>query len=200
MPGRHHWNLQVEEAVLAEVVRAGADFQRSAVVSRFMGRGAGKSTLFRWIQEIIDSGIPGQHVARLVKEAAAERAARSEDPSADVATAIGARLPIRVTPGEIAGAVQIVATLREIVADFELLIQHAKTDDGRVRNARLLVTANAELRRCLEAAVKLQQAMREVDQVDKLHDAILEEIAKLAPETAEAIYRRIDQIAAQWEV
>jgi hypothetical protein len=183
--------LEVEEAVLAEVVRAGAAFQRSAVVSRFLGRGAGKSTLFRWVQEFIESGAPGQHVSRLITLAAAERVAHSEHPGTDLAAAVSAKLPIRVSRAEMAGAVHVVDKLCEIIADYDLLIRHARTDDGKVRNGRLLVVANAELRRCLETAVKLYQAMRDIDQVDRMRDAILEEIAKLSPETAEAIYRRI---------
>ena len=40
--------------------------------------------------------------------------------------------------------------------------------------------------------------MREVSAIDAMHDAIIEEIKKTAPEVAEAIFRRIDAIAASW--
>jgi hypothetical protein len=192
--------LEVEEAVFAEVAKAGPEFRRSSVVNQFLDRGAGKSTLFRWVNEVIDSGRPGQHVARIVQAAAAERAARAVDPAADVAIAIAAKLPIRVTAEDMTGVVRLVEKLRAIVRDIDLLIAHSKADDGKVRNARLLLAANGEMRKTLETALRMQEAMHSAQQIDKMHDAILDEVAKLAPETAEAILRRIDLVAAQWEV
>lgn len=42
------------------------------------------------------------------------------------------------------------------------------------------------------------KAMHEVSQVDRLHSNVLEEIAKLLPECAEAICVRIGQVATEW--
>ena len=67
-----------------------------------------------------------------------------------------------------------------------------------MRNARLLLQATENLRRCLETGLRIAEAMREMDQVDKFHAAILEEIAKMDPVLAERVVLRLGQIAEQW--
>jgi len=76
---------EVERAVLMELARTGPDkFRPDTIVKAFKGR-AGRTTLFRWIRQTIESGKPAQHLARTVKRAAAARAKRSEDPAASAA-------------------------------------------------------------------------------------------------------------------
>jgi hypothetical protein len=194
---------ELETAMLQEAERLGPDgFDRAAVVGRFMDRGVGRSTVFRWAAAIVASGRLGQHVTRKVREAAETRAARTPEPAKEVAGEIATMLPVRVSVDEVVkgggSTLKVIDKLNSIVVDLDALVAHAKTPDGAVRNARLLLAASGELRKCLETAVKLYEAMREVDQVDRLHDAIIDEIEKLSPVTAEAIYRRLDQVAAQW--
>ena len=89
---------EVETAALAELERAGPNgLRRAALVRRFSGRGAGRSTLFRWIDELINSGRAGEHLARRVKVAAANRAYRSPDSAADAARDAARALPAMVT-------------------------------------------------------------------------------------------------------
>jgi hypothetical protein len=194
---------EVEAAVLADVTKLGPDqFSKVDVVRRFIERGASRATLFNWVNAILDSGRPGQHVARIVKKAAEARAARTPEPAKEVAGEIAAMLPVRVSVDEVVkgggSTLNVIDKLNSIVADLDALVAHAKTDDGKVKNARLLLSASRELRGCVETGLKLYQAMREVGQVDRLQEAMLDEIEKLSPETAEAIYRRMDQIASQW--
>jgi len=193
-----------EATVLSEIGRVGIDaFDRAAVVRRFSGEGTSPRTLYRWVQALFDGGRAGQHLARTVQEAAAARAAASPDPAADAARAVGELLPAQVTVDDIAGGgstVRIIETLASVVADVRLLVRHAKTDDGRVRNSKLLLSASAELRKCLETAVRLQEALRDVQQIDKLHAAIIDEIAKEAPELAERMFLRVDRFCSQFEV
>jgi hypothetical protein len=54
------------------------------------------------------------------------------------------------------------------------------------------------MRRCLETGVRLHQAMREVDEVDRLQKAIIDAIAEESPDLARRIYLKIDAIAASW--
>jgi hypothetical protein len=169
-------------------------------MKRFKDRGVSEATLYRWIDATIASGKPGQAVARKVQEAATARAARTDDPVADVVADVKDRLPVIVRVDDLGSgnAVNVLDRLARVMGDVELLVQHAKTGDGKVRNARLLLVSSAELRKCLETSVKFYAAMRETAQSDRLQEAILDEIAKASPEVAEAIYRRIDHIAATW--
>jgi hypothetical protein len=116
----------------------------------------------------------------------------------EVAVHLPTIVPIEVVGGGGGKTVNVLERLSRVMADIELLVGHAKTDDGKVRNSRLLLQSSAELRKCLETSVKFYQAMRDVDQVNQLHAAILAEIRKVSPEMAEAILRRIDAIAASW--
>ena len=91
--------------------------------------------------------------------------------------------------------VKLIEELGTVVADLKALVAHAKTPDGKPRNARLLLMASDRIRACLETAMKIYQAMRDMDQVDRLHDAILEEVGHEAPAVRERILRRVAAMA-----
>jgi hypothetical protein len=192
---------EVEAATLAEIERAGVErFSKASVVRPFLTR-CSQATLYRWINNILAAGKPGQHAVRKVKEAAEARASRTADPVAEVVEAIRVRLPevVRIEDvGAGSTTVGVIQRLEDVIANVEMLVRHAKTDDGKIRNARLMLLALAELRKCLETSVKFYQAMREIDQIDRLHTVILEEIGKQSPELAEQILLRIDAIAGAW--
>ena len=99
---------EVSDAVLVEVEQIGVDgINAAGIVARFVGRGVSERQLYRWINQIIGSGQPGQHLAKRVKAAAAERSARVPDP-AEAAAAVAAEarelLPARVSPDDIVAA------------------------------------------------------------------------------------------------
>src|SRR6185312_5493699 len=129
--------LEVEQAVLAAAEKLGVEgIDTAGIVRQCTARGVADSTLFRWCREIIQSGKPGQHAARLVKAAAAGRAARSDDPAASVATELVEKLPIVVKVDEVIGtaaggkAVGVIERLQGLMVDVEMLIRHAKSEDG----------------------------------------------------------------------
>jgi hypothetical protein len=108
-------------AVLEEIERLGPNgFSKDVVVRRFLDR-AGKSNLYRWLDEVIASGRPGQHLARVVKEAAAKRAETSPDPARAAAEEVATKLPVVVSPGEIAGTgtVNVINKLQECIKTAE---------------------------------------------------------------------------------
>jgi hypothetical protein len=176
-------------------------FTKDDVVRRFLGKGTSRSTLYTWVDKALASGKPGQALAQAVKAAADDRATRTPDPVAQVVGEVAGHMPVAVRPDQMIGmpTVNLIGKLGEIVANMDLLIAHSKDEKtGKVRNARLLLAASDRLRACLETAMKVYAAMRDVDQIDRLHAAILDEIAKESPHVAERILRRIDGIAAQW--
>ena len=197
-------HAKVEAAVLEEVGRVGVDgFDRAALVRRFEGHGASPRTLYRWIGVLFESGRIGQHLARTVQEAVAARSAASPDPAAEAAREVGEILPRLASPGEIAaggGPIAVMALLQNCVQAAVDTMRHAKTDDGRVRNSKLLLAASAELRKCLETTVRIFETMREVSHVDRLHAEIIEEIGRESPELAERVLRRLDQFCSRFDV
>ena len=192
---------EIEVAVIAEIGRVGpAELDRAALVRGFAGRGAGRSTMFAWIDRILASGRPGQAITRTIKAAAAERAARSPAPAADAAAQAAALLPVRVTPDEAAGGggLRILDKLAAVVADAEAVVRHAKREDGSPRNAKLLLAAGDALRRAMETCLKVTNAMHEIDAVDRFHGEIIDALRQESPELAARVVHRLMQINARW--
>jgi hypothetical protein len=77
-------------------------------------------------------------------------------------------------------------------------MRHARTPEGAVRNAKLLLSGSEHLRRCLEMAVKLQAALREDSDLERFHDAVMGEIRKESPECATRIAMRLGPVAQRW--
>jgi hypothetical protein len=192
---------EVEAAVAKAVKTIGiGGFRKESVVQKFLGRGASASSLYRWIDATIASGKPGQAAVKAVKRAAKVRAARTPDPVGEIVAEVREHLPAVVRVEEIAGTptVRIIEELAIVVADLKALVRHAKGSDGSVRNARLLLQASDRVRACMETAMKIQAAMHDVDQVDRLHDAIIAEIAKCDRELAERVIRALRAISSKW--
>jgi hypothetical protein len=203
LAGRRALRAEVEAALLAELERVGPDrLNRADVLRRFEGRGADRSTLFRWAAALLASGRAGQHLARKVRAATAERAVRvPAAPAADAAREAVERLPVAVRPEDIAGGpgpIAVIERLQTCIRAAEQVMAHARDAEGRVRNARALLAATETLRRCLETAARLHEAMRSVNDVDRFHAAVLAEVAKEAPETAERIVQRLTHLARAW--
>jgi hypothetical protein len=60
------------------------------------------------------------------------------------------------------------------------------------------LSATEVLRRSLDTAVKLQQAITDVSQVEKFHAAVIETISEENPATAERLLVRLQQLNASW--
>lgn len=193
---------EVEAAVIAELARVGPDLNKADLAKRFADRGASRATLYRWIDGPLKSGAAGQHLAREVKAAAAARA-ELPDPPAAAAEAARPSLPAVVRMEDVAsqGTIPVIAKLVGCIGIAEQLIKHAKTPEGEVRSAKLLLAASEHMRRNLETAVKLQQAIAGTAKVEEFHNAVLElvrDVAREHPAAAEAIVTRLAQLAARW--
>jgi hypothetical protein len=149
-----------------------------------MGRGASRTTLYRWASGLEASGKPDQHVVRKVAAAAD----------------VGARLPALVKVDDVvsAGAIPVMDRLNQCVAAAGQVIAFARTPEGAVRNSKLLLSASEHLRRCLETAARVTETMMRAERVERFHATIIEEIGKEAPVVAEHLAMRLAQLASQW--
>lgn len=194
---------EVEAAVLAELGRVGPEaFRPAEIVRAFEGRGA-RATLFRYVERVMASGKPTQAVARQIKDAAAARA-ELPDPPASAAAAVAAKLPAVVKIEDVAssgGMIPVIEKLVGCIRTADQLIAHARTDDGKVRSARLLLAASEHMRRNLETAVRLQEAMRQAADMERFHAkimAVVRSVAARHPEVAEEIITGLSQVATEW--
>jgi hypothetical protein len=95
-------------------------------------------------------------------------------------------------------ALAVVEKLQECVRVAESLMKHARMPDGAIRNSGLLLKASEHLRRTLETAARLQEAMMQVSQVERFHSLIIAEVAKESPEAAERILAAVGGLADSW--
>lgn len=200
MSGAASLRQDFEAALLAEIERVGIDaLDRGAVVRRFASPEASQRTLYRWCADLVDSGRAGQHLAAVLTAAAAARAARSAAPAADAAREAVAAMPTIATPATIVGTspVGLVENLGEAIRCVNQVMTHARDAEGKVRNAKLLLTASGTLSRCLDTAIRLYAAMHQHSALEAFHASVLAEVAAESPATAERIVARLKRLGEQ---
>ena len=136
-------------------------------------------------------------VERQRQEAAEARAARSNAAAADAAREATTAPPAAVRPEDIAGAggtLAVIEKLQACIRAAEQVMAYARTEDGRVRNVKALLAASQHLRRSLETAIKVQQTMMELAEVEKFHQAIFDVLREETPELVERVVRRLHQL------
>lgn len=207
---------EVSDAVLLEVEQIGVDgINAAGIVARFVGREVSERTLFRWVEKILASGQPGQHLAKRVKAAAAERSARVPDPAEaaeEVATEARELMPARVSPDDIVAAaapadapgrpkIRVIEMLADVIADAQLVVAHAKID-GKPRNPRLLLQAGESLRRAAETALKVTAAMNDIDKMEQFHEDLLNSVESVARkhghEIGEEMFLALRRVHERW--
>jgi len=175
-------------------------FDKASVARPFMTRGLTRSTVYRWIREILATGRPGAAIEAEVVKAAKARAERTPEPARDAAQEIVALIPPVVTLGDLTGEDGTIAVVSRIIAilrDMDLLVAHAKHDDGKVKNSKLLIAASREMRQGLETAMKLKEGLRQERDLDEMMRAIVAEVARESPACAERILRRMTGVLTQ---
>ena len=207
---------EVSDAVLVEVEQIGVDgINAAGIVARFVGRGVSERQLYRWINQIMSSGQPGQHIARKIKQAAAERSARVPDP-AEAAAAVAAEarelLPARVSPDDIVAACtpaeaarpeySVIEMLAGVIEDAQLVVAHAKHDDGKPKMPRLLLQAGESLRRAAETALKVTAAMNDIDKMEQFHEDLFNSVESIARkhghEIGEEMFLALRRVHERW--
>jgi hypothetical protein len=192
---------EVKVAILAEAERVGVDgLKRVAIMKRFAGRGVSEATLYRWIDSILAGGMADQHMARVIEAAAAERIARDPEPGRSIAAEVRTKLPTapKVEHIATAGVIPVIERLDICLAAADQLMAHSRTEEGKVRNSKLLLASSEHLRRCIETAAKITDTLMRGEKVERYHAAIIEEIAKESPLLAERVLMRISQLTNAW--
>lgn len=194
----------VEAAAFAEVERSGPEgFRSDAVVKQFVGSGADRSTLFRWVAALKSSGKLGAHLAERVRFAAADRAVHLPSPVDDAAREAAALLSQPFRPEEIAaagGVLNFTASLRRCVATAEQVLRQATAPDGSIRTPRLAPTASDHLRRCLETAARVAVAMRDLQNLRRFHLAVIDVVRAENPDAAERLLQGLERLTDELAV
>ncbi len=193
---------EVEAAALAELERVGPEaFRADAVVRVFLGRGADRATIYRWLQRLKESGRMGAHLAERVRAEAAEAAARSAEPSRQIAERCVALLPKPVRPDDFAatgGVLNFMRILGRCISTAEQVLRQSMQPDGTVRLTKTALSACEHLRRCMQTAAGVAESMRSIERVDAFHEAVVAEIEAVAPEAAARLRMRLQHLTSEW--
>lgn len=98
-------------------------------------------------------------------------------------------------------ALEVIAKLRACIIAAEQVMAFSRKEDGSVKMSKTLLSASEHLRRSLETAVKLHEAMRTVSDIERFHDeliAVVGEVAQEYPPAAELLLTRMREVAARW--
>lgn len=194
----------LEAAVLEEALRVGVDrVRRSDIIEGFMARGVPRATGFQWVRDYFESGRLGQAIARRIRESAEARATDMHLSAAqlvaeDATRALPASPSVICAIAATSRPLDIIGELASAIADVKAVRQTAFGPDGKPRNTRLVLSAAEAMRRNLETAVRLQQAMHDLARLERFNAAIVEEIAKESPELAQRVVMRLQAITTSW--
>ena len=190
---------EIEAAVIAKIMQAGPEkFKAADIVGQFAVRGPERSTLFRWVKRIVESGRPGQAWVHQV-QAAVDSSANAPEATKEVMAAIEAKLPRRATVDDVAGGIRVIHELREGLKAAHQVEAQARTSNGDgISDPWLLLAASKMIRRWVETALRLEQATDKVNKVERFHAAVLKEVGRESPECAQRILRRLTALAQDW--
>jgi len=197
---------EVEAAVVKELARVGPDgFKHEAVVKAFADRGS-RTTLYRWVTASLKSGKAGIALEKQAAAATKRRAKRDADPAAGAARDVVAELPAPVSvaqaiaPDAPDSAIPFMAKLQECFRTAEQILAYARTPEGAIRNAKLILAGSEHVRRTLETAARIQEGMLELQQVGRFHQAVFDVLKTADPAVAERVLIRLRQLNVTWGV
>ncbi|MDU7524417.1 MAG: hypothetical protein E7K72_24125 [Roseomonas mucosa] len=196
---RNALKAEVEAAVSARMQEVGpTEFRPGDVARQFAGR-APKATLFRWIQGAVSSGRPAAEYRQAVR-GAVTRAEQSGEPAAEVIAAQAvAVMPQPLRPGDITGTgINVIERVKTIIDTYEEVARKCRNEDGTIKNIKGIMQAQSGMREALRLCLQIAEAMREFDQIDRMHTAMVEEIGKESPECAQRIFLRLNEMATQF--
>jgi hypothetical protein len=159
-----------------------------------------RSTFYRWLTEI-DGAPLDRTVAEMIRDARLGGRAEVESVAGEVQARAAAALPKVPSLEDCAAAttpLPVMEKLHKCLAAAEDVMARSRDAAGAVRNSKMLLQAAEQLRRSLDTAVKLQEAISDGLQIEQFHAAIMEEIAKIDPSVAARITARLLEVNAAW--
>jgi len=219
-PDKAKLRAQFERDVMAEIDRVGpAGFRRHEMVARWAHAGAGRSTIWRWLKKMVDDPAgAGRHFTQgpvLPKEAAGS--ADAEAPLAGPGPAKTTAKPpitkarakhLKISPAvppqtaatasRVHGSFAIIDNLQSCMTAASMVMANAQRAPNDPRSARLVLQASETLRRTMETAIRLHDALWNAARVEEFHAAIIAEVAANDGPTAERIMARLEEIAHRW--
>lgn len=193
---------QVFAAVKRDLSKFGTPaWDKGAILRPFFAHAA-RSSLYRWVDEAVAEYRPGAEVVRATRRAQA-KAAKVEAAADTTEKALAAA--VLPSADEIVGSAmsvsQLIKRLEACMTAAEQVMAHARTPEGGVRMSKTLLAAAENLRRGVEAAIKLQQTLLESGETDRFRREIIETMRAVGreyPEAGKLLATRLQAVAGQW--
>ena len=193
---------QDEIFALLEKYGKNADF---ASLYRKYSNDIPQSTFYRWVKKTHDSGIPARRAIkkarRRVKRKARDKGITDKSQLADTVSAeVVEVLPILPVSSDIVGISLLEAgkKLNNCIIEMESVIAYAKKEDGSIRNVRLLLQGAEGLRRTIDSAAKLSEALWDVRRTEQFFTALFNQLRHRDPELIELVLSDLKQINKDW--
>lgn len=163
-----------------------------------------KSTILRWYQAAVAEAGQTPHAQARAAVVEAKRAARDEKKRKGTRTtphrALKAALPTPVSPETInpLAARSAIEQVRVCIQHAETVVQYCTLPDGKIRNPRLYLQASNHMRASVESLAKIAERLNDAQRIEQVHAVIFEEIRACAPEVAERILQRLQNLQESW--
>jgi hypothetical protein len=191
----HPLRTEFQALLMRHVDEHGEDFERSALVQDFVDRGVSPATVYRWIEAVLArNGTSSSQRSMASAEPVAPNPADApiEPDHAPMIVPALPRIP-RVEDVKTKGLVPVLELLGDCIQTAKGLIEHARTAEGKVRNARLLLQGSEHLRKAIETAARLNETVAIQQEMQEFHRIVLEEISNEPLAVQARIFQRITQ-------
>lgn len=176
-------------AVEAAYKKQGPAFLRAPIIAAFVAAGLGRATAYKWMKA--DSDICARDFPEITVPAM--QAASDADTEAARAFEIPPMPSLVVLQHRVRkeGLLPVVELLHGCIGVFQQAVEFGRAKDGSMRNPALMMKASEHLRRAIETAAKLNETVAAQQEMTRLHEIIMGEIARVAPETERSIIQAI---------
>jgi hypothetical protein len=138
--------------------------------------------------------IPQATFWRLVRDTKKQTIARKVD---DLAARAEPVLPTVPSIGDLRGAIDPQAVLSACLQNANAVIDYAKSADGRVRNAKLLIAATRAMTEILRTAAAVSSTLLDERQTRDFYRAIMDEMAAESPQLRARVAVRFEALNSE---
>lgn len=131
---------------------------------------------------------------RMVRAAKGQTIARKVEALAARAEPV---LPTVPSIGDLRGAIDPQAVLSACLQNANAVIDYAKSADGRVRNAKLLIAATRAMMEILRTAAAVSSTLRDERQTRDFYRAIMDEMAAESPQLRARVAVRFEALNSE---
>ena len=100
--------------------------------------------------------------------------------------------------GGVGGEIAFMGLLESCLTDAQQILAYARTPDGAVRNAKLILMGSNHMRQTIETVARIQDTLLQMAQVKRFHQAIFDMLRQESPAFAERVVVRLRQLNVQW--